>query len=215
MTIQVIYFDLGNVLLSFSHEQMCRQMADVAGVSAGLVYQVLFGSELAHSVQWQFEMGQLDTAGYFDYFCQQTGTWPDRRRLEHAACDIFQPMEATAELVRRLAAAGNRMAIFSNINPPHWHFVTDGRFPVLSAVGQPGSPFAWAVLSYEAKVMKPERRIYDVAIQRASVPADRIFFVDDREENVAGAQAAGIDAVQFVDCDGLIADLRKRGVEGI
>jgi HAD superfamily hydrolase (TIGR01509 family) len=71
------------------------------------------------------------------------------------------------------------------------------------------------VLSFEAEAMKPDRRIYDAAIQRAGVPADRIFFVDDREENVAGARAAGIDAVQFVDCDTLIADLRKRNIQEI
>ena len=139
MSIRVLYFDLGNVLLSFSHEQMCRQLAEVAGVSPDLVCDALFGSELAHSVQWQFEMGQLDADGYFDYFCQQTGTRPNRDRLVQAACDIFQPIEPTAELVRRLAAAGNRLAIFSNINPPHWRFVTDGRFPVLGGIGLHGS----------------------------------------------------------------------------
>ena len=28
-----VYFDLGNVLCSFSNERACRQMAEVAGVS--------------------------------------------------------------------------------------------------------------------------------------------------------------------------------------
>ena len=32
-----LYFDLGRVLLHFSIERMCRQMADVAGIEPGAV----------------------------------------------------------------------------------------------------------------------------------------------------------------------------------
>ena len=49
--------------------------------------------------------------------------------------------------------------------------------------------------------MKPDRAIYDAAIERAGVAAHEVFFTDDRLENVEGARAVGIDAVQFVDCE--------------
>jgi FMN phosphatase YigB (HAD superfamily) len=103
----------------------------------------------------------------------------------------------------------------SNINPLHWQFVTDGRFNVLSAIGRPGSPFGWAVVSYEAGSMKPDRGIYRVAVERAGVPTEQVFFVDDREENVAGALAAGIDAVLYEGTQKLADDLRDRGIAGI
>jgi HAD superfamily hydrolase (TIGR01509 family) len=63
--------------------------------------------------------------------------------------------------------------------------------------------------------MKPDRGIYDTAIERAGVAAHEVFFTDDRPENIAGALAAGIDAVAFTSCDKLIAELRKRGVAGV
>lgn len=212
---KVLYFDLGKVLLSFSHEQMCRQIADVADVPAEIVKEVLFGAEGAHSVQWRYEVGRLSTDDYYDYFCQRTGTRPDRRRLEHAVCDIFDPIVATWDLVQSLAAAGHRLAILSNINPLHWQFVTDGRFDVLGAIGQPGRPFDWAVLSYEAGSMKPDRGIYRAAVEQAGVPAEQVFFVDDRIENVEGARLAGMDAVLFLDTETLADDLRGRGITGI
>ena len=54
------YFDLGNVLLSFSHDRMCQQMAEVAGVSADLVRHALFETAgSTSSVQWRFERGDL------------------------------------------------------------------------------------------------------------------------------------------------------------
>jgi glucose-1-phosphatase len=210
-----LYFDLGNVLLSFSHAEMCEQMAAVAGVSAEVVRDALFGDDDAKSTQWRYEAGQLSTDEYFTYLCNRIGTCPDRRRLELAACDIFAPIEPMMPVVRQLAAAGNRLGILSNTNPLQWNFITDGRFRELSAIGQPGSPFQFAVLSYEAGSMKPDRKIYDVAIERAGSPAKDIFFADDREDNIAGALAAGIDAVLFADTEQLTRELQRRNVVGV
>jgi FMN phosphatase YigB (HAD superfamily) len=60
--------------------------------------------------------------------------------------------------------------------------------------------------------MKPHREIYDHAVQRTGLPATEVFFVDDKPENVAGAVAAGMDAVLFTTVPQLEADLRQRGV---
>ena len=210
---KVLYFDLGKVLLEFSHEQMCAQMAEVSESTPDVVWKALFGNEDCRAAQIQYETGHLTTDEFFDHFCRATGTSPDRKRLADAVCDIFSPIEPMWDLARSLAAAGNRLAILSNTNQLQWDFIADGRFPIL-AVGQPVSAFDWAILSYEVGSMKPDRAIYDAAIQRAGVAADEVFFTDDRLENVEGARAVGIDAVQFVDCKGLISQLRERGVAG-
>lgn len=213
MTPQVLYFDLGNVLLSFSHERMCRQMADVAGVSAERIREAVFGADMS-AVQWQYEEGRISSDDYYEGICRQLGCRPERRPFEHAACDIFAPIDETWRLVERLAAAGQRLAILSNCNLLHWRFVTGGRFPLLRDASTAGVPFAWCVTSFEAGSMKPDRGIYDIAIERAGVPAAAIFFVDDRPENVAAACALGIDAVVYENPVKLVDELRRRGVPG-
>jgi FMN phosphatase YigB (HAD superfamily) len=215
MTIQMIYFDLGNVLVSFSHERMCQQMASVAGVPLDVVRTAVFGGDDGHAAQIRYETGDIDTDGYFDFFCRAIGTRPDRRRLERAFCDIFVPIEASWALVRKLAEAGHRLGILSNTNSLQWEWCTDGRFPLLAGIGKASSPFTWAVLSYDVRSMKPDRAIYDAAMARAAATASEVLFIDDRPENVAGAKAAGIDAVLFTDAEQLKVDLRARGVAGI
>lgn len=212
---QAIYFDLGNVLLGFSHERMCGQIAEVAGVPAEAIRKALFGYGGTDSAQWRYETGELDTDGYYAHFCEQTQTRPDRRRLEHAACDIFWPIEPMLALVQRLAEAGNRLGLLSNINSLHWQFVSDGRFPVLHAADARGDPFQWAVLSFQARAMKPDRAIYEAAVRRTGAAAGHVLFIDDRAENVAGAKAAGLDAIEFVGIEHLVAELKHRGVRGI
>jgi putative hydrolase of the HAD superfamily len=211
---RILYFDLGKVLVEFSHERMCQQMAEAAGTTREAVWETIFGDADCRAAQLQYETGHLSTDQFFDHFCRATGTAPDRKRLADAVCDIFSPIEPMWELARNLVAAGNRLAILSNTNSLQWEYVTDGRFPLL-AVGQAASAFDWAIVSYEVGAMKPDAAIYEAAIQRAGVAANEVFFTDDRLENVEGARAVGIDAVQFIDCAGLVAQLRERGVAGV
>ncbi|MBX3425375.1 MAG: HAD family phosphatase [Pirellulales bacterium] len=207
MSIQFVYFDLGGVLLSFCHDQMCRQMAAVAGVEAAAVRRALFDGRGGASFQWRLERGDATREEAYKHFCQETGTEPSRERLYAAASDIFAPIEPTISLARALHAAGMRMGILSNTNAFDWGFVTGGRFPFV------GELFPLAALSFEARAMKPEPEIYRYAAELAGVEPGAILFTDDREENVVGAREAGFDAVQFRDATQLRGELAGRGID--
>jgi len=108
--------------------------------------------------------------------------------------------------VAGLRNVGYRLGILSNTHESHWEFVHDGRFGLIRHA------FETVVLSYQVGAMKPDPRIYEVAAEQAGFACNEIFFTDDRSENVAGAQAAGMDAVQFTSARTLAADLRNRGL---
>jgi glucose-1-phosphatase len=190
-------------------------MAEVAALRMDVVRDVLFSDWNPDCAQWQIEDGRLDVDGYYKHFCERTGSRPDRARLERAAGDIFWPLESSVALVHQLKAAGYRIGLLSNINPLHWQFVSDGRYPWLQRPGENGSLFDVTILSYEAGSMKPDARIYEAAVREAGVAPRDAFFVDDRDENVRGALEAEMDAVQFVGIDQLRADLAARGVRGV
>ena len=59
---------------------------------------------------------------------------------------------------------------------------------------------------------KPGLAIYKRALDILGGPAERILFIDDREENVAGAAAAGMKGIQFVGADALRRELVSLGV---
>ncbi len=63
------------------------------------------------------------------------------------------------------------------------------------------------IYSHEEGVMKPERRIYEILVERLGVAPHEIVFLDDREENIAAARDFGIQAVVFHDTDQAIADV--------
>ncbi len=63
-------------------------------------------------------------------------------------------------------------------------------FPIADA-------FDAIVISAEEKVAKPDPRIYRIALERLGVQAGESVFLDDMPENVRGAEAVGMRAVQF------------------
>jgi glucose-1-phosphatase len=198
-----IYFDLGNVLVYFDHWIACRQMADVAGLTAERVWQVVFQTDLEH----RYESGQVDDHGFYDAFCQATGTQPDYEQLRIAGSDIFRLNHSLLPVVAQIDAAGYPLGILSNTSPAHWDWVTAGRFGIVNLA------FDLAALSYEIGACKPEPRIFAAAARLAGVRPEEIFFVDDMPENVAAARQAGFDAVAYTTTPLLVADLHRRGVE--
>jgi FMN phosphatase YigB (HAD superfamily) len=200
---QFIYFDMGNVLLHFSHEKMAGQMARVVGIEAAQAWRILF--EGHEALEWQYERGALTREEFYRGFCGAAGASADIDRLDAAGNDIFELNAPIIGPVGRLAGAGYRLGICSNTTLSHWTYCTS-RFRVLTAV------FSVHAMSYELKAMKPDPKFYAAAAALAGVGPDGIFFTDDRADNVAAAIDAGWDAVQFESVSQLNEALRSRGV---
>jgi HAD superfamily hydrolase (TIGR01509 family) len=54
---------------------------------------------------------------------------------------------------------------------------------------------------------KPERRIYDITLERVGVPAQSTVFVDDIEINCTAARDLGMAAVWFQSTEQAIAEI--------
>ncbi len=198
-----LYFDLGNVLLKFDHRLAATQMAEAAGVDVEQVWELVFAGDLLRQV----ETGELTDRQFYELFCERTGICAEYERLQQAGSAIFTPNLPMIPLVAHLKAAGYRMGILSNTSASHWEYATAGRYLCLL----PGA-FEITILSYEARSMKPDPAIYQIAAEKAGVAPGEIFFTDDRPENVEGARQAGFDAVLFHDAPTLATELRRRGV---
>jgi putative hydrolase of the HAD superfamily len=199
--IRFIYFDLGNVLLDFSHDIACRNMAELAGVAPELVRQLVFEAEL----ELAYERGDLTTEQFYEHFCAGTGTRPELAALCHATSNIFTLKKQMLPLIEQLRAARHRLGILSNTCAAHWEFC-EANFPQLHDF------FDVHALSFRLRMMKPDAAIYVKAAQMVDVRPQEIFFTDDRGENVRAAVEAGWDAVLFRSPKDLEGEMRRRGL---
>jgi FMN phosphatase YigB (HAD superfamily) len=200
--LRFLYFDLGNVLLNYDPQRAARQIAGVAGIPPERVWQIVYETDIV----LRYERGEVTTDAFHDFFCQQAGCRPDRGAFLFAASDVFEINAAIVPVVAHLRNAGWRLGILSNTNESHWGLI-HSRFTFVRAY------FQWYALSHELGAMKPAAKIYEAAAKLADLAAEAIFFVDDREENVAAAKEFGFDAVQYTSVPKLADDLRDRGIQ--
>jgi putative hydrolase of the HAD superfamily len=196
-----IYFDLGKVLLDFSFERMCGQLAAAAGIQPQQVKNVL-GAEL----QVDYETGKLDSRAFHERFCRETGTRPEYDAFFRGFNEIFTPIRSMLPVVGQLYQAGYPLGVLSNTCEGHWNYC-------LRRYGMLRELFSVYALSYEIGAMKPSAAIFCRAAALAACQPEEIFYADDIAANVAGARNAGLDAVVYTSTAELVKELRARGVD--
>jgi HAD superfamily hydrolase (TIGR01509 family) len=199
--IDFIYFDLGKVILDFDHDRGCRQVSSIADVSPEQVKKTIFDSGL----QNQYETGLVTCDEFHATFCQETGSRLGKLDLLTALSDIFEPNPGILPLIAQLTAVGFPIGILSNTCQAHWDLVYR-RYTILRQCFEP------VILSFEINSMKPDSKIYERAIELAGCRVESCFFMDDKQDNVDGAKAVGIDALLYQSVPHLLEALVARGV---
>ncbi|MGD9856584.1 MAG: HAD family hydrolase [Planctomycetaceae bacterium] len=199
--IQTVFFDMGNVLVHFSHERMCQQIGTLCGQDAAAIRSVLFGTGL----QYDFERGRISETQMHRRLQTAVGCQLDYDALLRAVSDIFWLNESIVPVVNAVKSRGLRVVLLSNTCVTHLNWVRR-EFDVLARFDQ-------LVASYEAGAIKPEPAIFEAALAAAHCEPQECFYTDDVPENVAAARTYGIDAEVYVDTPSLVGQLLARGID--
>ena len=189
-----VYFDLGNVLLYFDHNLAARKMAKVAGICVEQMRSVVFDGTL----QEEFETGSIGGAQFVARISNAVGKKLDADDMLQAAADMFIPNAHIIPVLEKIRDLSIPMGLLSNTCEAHWHWIDELGYP------QVRGWFTPVILSYEVKSMKPNEHIYKEAERHSGHEGARIYFTDDRLENVEAAKKIGWMAEVFVNADRLM-----------
>jgi len=196
---EAVVFDLGKVLLDWNPRYYYeRFFADEPALARFLAEVV--------SSEWILEMDRgvaMDRAiaerqrlfpEHAELIARWKDGWPEMLRGEIAD---------TVAIVEELRARGQRLYALTNFSAETFP-IARARFPSLRL-------FADAVVSGEVGLVKPDPRIFALAIERCQLSPARTAYVDDLPANVAAGRAAGLRALHFTTPDRLREDLRALG----
>jgi 2-haloacid dehalogenase len=113
---------------------------------------------------------------------------------------VGRPIAGMFDLVETLHTRDVPLFAITNFSHEFWP-----RFAALHPVTQ---RFRDVVVSGAEKVMKPDPKIYAIALQRFGLKAGEALFIDDRLENVQGAAASGFHGHHFTSAAPLREALR-------
>jgi len=200
MPIKTCFFDMGNVLVHFSHDKMCRNIATLCGWTEPETKTFL----IDEGRQWKLERGEVTEQQFHEEFCQATGRSLDIDKLRHAAADIFWVNESIVPVLHQLKNAGMRLVLLSNTSVTHLNFI-ERNFSILELMDD-------RVTSFEAGAIKPEDRIYEVALSKANCDPHECFYTDDIEAYIRKAETFGIHSRLYTTTELLLRSLRDLAV---
>ncbi|HTU76134.1 MAG TPA: HAD family phosphatase [Trebonia sp.] len=193
---KTVIFDYGEVISLRPSQADRTAIEQLAGVDPEKFWASYWGHRA------ELDLARDGVRPYWDAISADTGaSWDDGRIVELWSADLRSWMSvnpATVDVLADLKAGGTRLALLSNAAPDYGSFFRHG---VL------GDYFDACYLSGELKLLKPSAAIYQHVLADLGIsPADAVF-IDNREDNVTGAQELGITGHVFTDAGTLRAFL--------
>lgn len=192
--IKAVVFDYGGVLSpGGAANAFVNQIAETLGLPRN---KIDIWEYLA-----EFRMGLIDEATCIEEVHLR---YPDRRRLSP---DMFLEgsgltvrNEAMYDLVRRLRAHDIRTGILSDVYPPTAEMIrSHGNY----------DGFDPLVLSCNEHLRKPDAEFYKIVLQRLTLPAHEIIYIDDQQKFVEPARELGMKAIHHESPEQTIADVER------
>jgi putative hydrolase of the HAD superfamily len=196
-----VLFDYGKVLSLPADADAWVQLGAITGLDEATLGRLY----------WEhrdlYDKGTLNGVTYWQTIAREGGFSLDEAKLAalHAADvelwgQMNEPMVAWA---RQLQQRGIKTGILSNIGDAmelglRKRFDWIGRF----------THHTW---SHRQKIIKPDGAIYKHAVEGLGCAAADVLFIDDREENVRGAIAAGLQAILYTTHEEFEQAMRERG----
>ena len=184
--IKNIAFDLGGVVLALSYEQAVKRFEEVGLKDAR---QELDAFE-QRGIFGDLESGRITAEDFRRELSKMVGrqlTMDECYQAWHGYVDHV-PKRNLAELLS-LRERGYKVCLLSNTNPYMMQWAGND----FDGEGHPISYFFDALyLSYECKVMKPRREIFEMMLQGQQATPEETLFVDDGTRNVEMAASMGI-----------------------
>jgi len=195
---QGFIFDFGGVLVGPQTDADQRQLAALARVPKDDF------TSLYWSYRLDYDKGLMTDVEYWQTVAQNGGgtlTLDAIERLTELDTESWMHFDPVMwEWLDQLRSAGKRVAMLSNMPRDLGEALklkTDrlGRFDQVT-------------LSYELHCAKPAPAIYEHCLEGLGTQPKETLFLDDRIENIHGAEMLGIAAMQFTDRDGVLLKLR-------
>ncbi len=197
---KTIFFDLGGVLVYFSHERMCEQVAAFTGLAVDQIKSFMF----EQSVGEAYLLGHITSHQLHQKLSQISGKQLDFEAMMHAIADIFYLNAEMIPLLESLKAQGKRLFLLSNTCEAHFEYIKKN-FDFLNL-------FDEYILSYKIHLQKPDKQIYHFALKQAATPKEDCFYTDDLPEFIQSAREVGIDSHLFIGAKDLQLELNRKGI---
>ena len=196
MTIKAVFFDLGGVIVRTEFQAPRQQLADRLGMDYDDLNRIVFESETSSRAS----IGEISSEEHWTFVIQRLKRPASELaaiRDEFFAGDIVD--RTLLEYIRSLRGK-YKTGLISNAWGDLRAYIVREKFD---------DAFDQMIISAEVGAMKPEARIFQVALEQFAVSPNEAVFVDDFYENIEGCEKVGMKGIHFKDPEIALQQLKK------
>ena len=196
MSIKAVFFDLGGVIVRTEFQAPRQQLADRLGMDYDDLNKLVFDSDTGVKAS----TGEISSADHWAFVVKRLKR-PDAElaaiREEFFAGDIVD--RTLVDYIRSLRGR-YKTGLISNAWSDLRDFIVREKFD---------DAFDKMIISAEVGAMKPEPKIYQIALDQFGVKPKEAVFVDDFYINIEGCEKVGIKGIHFKDAESTLQQLKK------
>ena len=198
ITISTIIFDLSEVQIT-GLRGVEKKLGALLGKNPVEISAALLGDDLN-----SFFHGKISEDEYLYRTIKKNNWRADIGQLKKTIRENFTEIEGTRKIIERLKKQGFKLGLLS-VHGKEWIEYSSAKFDYHKL-------FDVVLYSFEIAVSKPDRKAYEIMIEKLGVKPEECMFVDDSPENLVPAKALGMKAVLFEGADQLEAEFKRIGL---
>jgi epoxide hydrolase-like predicted phosphatase len=196
MTIRAVFFDLGGVIVRTEFQAPRQHLAERLGMEYEGLVRLVFESETSR----QASTGLISEEEHWAAVMRRLHLPESQTQVvrdEFFAGDITDiALLDFMRGLRRKYKVGLISNAWSGLRP----WIVRKKFE---------DAFDAMIISAEVGVMKPDARIFQIALEKVGVVPSEAVLLDDFLENVTGARAIGMQAIHFTQPEQALKELKQ------
>jgi putative hydrolase of the HAD superfamily len=196
MTIRNIFIDFGGVIVRTEDKGPRTRQAEALGMTSRELEKIVFESESSQRAS----MGEIPEEAHWQAVAEALRL--PRSESDKVTAQFFagdRPDRALLDYLRSLRP-GRQVCLISNAWSGLRSWITKQGF---------ADAFDTMVISAEVGVMKPDARIFQLALEELAARPEESVFIDDVLVNVEAARAAGMTGIHFTQPDKALDELKR------
>lgn len=195
--IKNVVFDLGGVVVKWDPVQVLGSFHGDACIVNYIKTRGFFVDEWKY-----FDKGTLNREQLVEKVSARIGCSPESCHafIDHVKYSL-DPLVETEQLIRELSGRGFKLYCLSNMSVEFYDYLK---------TREVFRYFDGQIISALERMVKPNREIYELLLNRFHLRAEECLFIDDLQANVDAAKELGIQAVRFTPCREMYDLIREK-----
>lgn len=197
--IKSIVFDWGGVLIKNPEPDLLKYFAEYFNTNTETYKN--------HNKKYidSFQKGKLPEKKYWEKICKdlQVKKPTEKSLWKKAFKTVYQEKKENFSLIKMLRKNGYQIGFLSNTEIPSMNFFLEQRYYMFDVL----------VFSCKEGYRKPERKIYEITLNRLKTNPEETLFIDDKEEFRRGAEKLGIHTILYKNSQQLKEKLKSFSIK--